>query len=118
MKNTIFYLSTCSTCTRIIKEIEPDNNFDLQDIKKNNLTKNQLNELREMAGSYEALFSRNAIKFRSLGLNNKVLRENDYEQLILGDYTFLKRPVIVYMNRIFIGNSKSEIQNFMQFRKG
>lgn len=118
MKNTIFYLSTCSTCTRIVKEIEPDNKFVMQDIKKDNLTENQLIELKEMAGSYEALFSRKAIKYRSLGLQKTVLEEIDYKRFILNDYTFLKRPVIVFRNRIFIGNSKSVIQDFIQFRKG
>lgn len=118
MKNTIFYLSTCSTCTRIIKEIAPDNIFKMQDIKKVTVTKQQLTELREMVRSYEALFNRKAIKYRSLGLQHKALEESDYERLILNDYTFLKRPVIVFRNRIFIGNSKNVIQDFMQFRKG
>ena len=44
-----------------------------------------------IGGSYEALFSRRAMKFRSMGLADKTLTEQDYRQLILDEYTFLKR---------------------------
>jgi len=33
-----------------------------------------------------------------------VLTENDYKRLILQEYTFLKRPVIIYEDKIFVGN--------------
>jgi arsenate reductase-like glutaredoxin family protein len=63
-----------------------------------------------MAGSYEALFSRRAMLFRERNLNNKSLTEEDYKNLILEHYTFLKRPVIVIENKIFIGNSKRAVE--------
>ena len=109
MKNSIFYLSTCSTCTRIIKELEVDNSFAMQDIKSEKITENQIDEMAEMAGSYEALFSRKAMKYRSMGLNEKNLSEDDYRSLILEEYTFLKRPVIIIDDEIFIGNSKAVV---------
>lgn len=62
-----------------------------------------------MAGSYEALFSRVALKYRSLGLNEKQLSEEDYKKYILEEYTFLKRPVIIIKDAVFIGNSKNTI---------
>ena len=106
----IFYLSTCSTCTRILKEINYEaHGFELQDIKSEKITGIQLEHLKQKAGSFEALFSRTAMKYRSLGLNTKQLNEEDYRKLILEEYTFLKRPVIVIDNQIFIGNSKSTI---------
>ncbi|HAW52516.1 MAG TPA: hypothetical protein DCX54_09360 [Flavobacteriales bacterium] len=109
MKNTIYYLSTCSTCTRIIKELQPDNSFELQDIKTSKISERQLDEMAKLAGSYEALFSRRAIKFKSMGLKNKTLGELDFKKLILDEYTFLKRPVIVIEDEIFIGNSNSVV---------
>ena len=109
MKNTLFYLSTCSTCTRIIKDIQPDNIFTLQDIKFKSITEDQLDELAELSGNYESLFSRRAMKFRALGLQNQDLKEEDYRKLILEEYTFLKRPVFVLNNEIFVGNTKSVI---------
>lgn len=107
MNDTIFCLSSCSTCTRIIKELQPGNNFRFQDIKFDKINENQLDEMASLAGSFEALFSRKAMKFKSLDLHLQKLTEKDYKKLILEEYTFLKRPVIVYGKHIFIGNSKS-----------
>ncbi|MDP1743987.1 MAG: ArsC/Spx/MgsR family protein, partial [Bacteroidota bacterium] len=91
----IYYLSSCSTCIRIMNELElKDKKFDLQDIKIEKITASQLAEMKKMAGSYEALFSRVALKYRALGLDKKQLTEEDYKNYILQEYTFLKRPVI------------------------
>lgn len=106
----IYYLSSCSTCARIIKELQlTEKEFTFQDIKTEKITEGQINDLKKMAGSYEALFSRVALKYRAMGINNKQLTENDYKQHILAEYTFLKRPVIVVGSKIFIGNSKSTV---------
>ena len=59
-----------------------------------------------LAGSYEALFSRRAIKYKTMGLKNQNLKEADYKQLILTDDAFLKRPVFIIDQEIFVGNSK------------
>lgn len=106
----IYYLSTCSTCTRIIKELDLHNKkFEFQDIKTEKITASQLAEMKKMAGSYEALFSRIALKYRSLGLDKKKLVEDDYKKYILEEYTFLKRPVFIIKDKIFVGNSKNNI---------
>jgi arsenate reductase len=65
--------------------------------------------MKKMSGSYESLFSRVALKYRALGLDKKKLTEDDYMNYILEEYTFLKRPVIIIGNKIFIGNSKNTI---------
>ncbi len=106
----IYYLSTCSTCTRIINELSlKEKKFIFQDIKTEKITTAQLTEMKKMAGSYEALFSRVAMKYRALGLDKKKLTEDDYRKYILEEYTFLKRPVIIINDKIFIGNSKNTI---------
>jgi len=108
--NKIYYLSSCSTCTRIISELGLKNKkFEFQDIKTEKITPSQLAEMKKMAGSHEALFSRVAMKYRALGLDKKQLTEEDYKKHILEEYTFLKRPVIILNNKIFIGNSKNTV---------
>jgi arsenate reductase (glutaredoxin) len=107
----IFCLSTCSTCDRIIKETgAKDLGFELQDIKTDKITAGQIDNLKKMAGSYEALFSRKAMKYRELNLKDRNLREKDYRQLILEEYTFLKRPVVILNNKIFVGSEKKTIE--------
>ena len=106
----IYYLSTCSTCSRIINDLDLKNQgFEFQDIKTEKITAQQLAQMAEIAGSYEALFSRVGLKYKALGLNQKTLSENDYKNYILEEYTFLKRPVIIIDNSIYAGNSKSTI---------
>jgi arsenate reductase len=65
--------------------------------------------MKEMAGSYESLFSRRAMKYRGMGLNEMTLTEADYKKYILEEYTFLKRPVIIIEDKIFVGNSKKVV---------
>ncbi len=105
----IYHLSTCSTCKRIIAELNEGKGFELQDIKNEAITENQLEEMKNMSGTYESLFSRKAMKYRSMGLHEKDLTEQDYKSLILEEYTFLKRPVIIIDNRIFVGNAAKTI---------
>jgi len=105
----IYYLSTCSTCSRIIKELELGEEFEYQDIKTQKITPDQIDEMKALAGSYEQLFSRVAMKYKSLGLKEMNLQEEDYRQYILDEYTFLKRPVFLIDNEIFVGNSKKNV---------
>lgn len=110
----IFHLATCSTCQRILKEVPKLKRFELQDIKTQPITPAQLDELKKMAGSYEALFSKVALKYRSLGLNTMTLTEKDYRKYILQEYTFLKRPVIVMDKAIFIGNAPKTVKAMVE----
>jgi len=89
--------------------LEPSSKVILQDIKTEKITSPQLDAMAALAGSYEALFSRIALKYRSMKLNEKVLKEKDYRRLILDEYTFLKRPVLTVGSKIFIGNSPKNV---------
>lgn len=104
----VYYLSTCDTCKRIMGELDLSD-FEKQDIKTEPMTAAQIDAMKELAGSYEALFSRVARKYRGLGLNEMDLSEDDYGKYILEEYTFLKRPVFIIDGEIFIGNSKKNV---------
>ena len=107
----VYYLSTCSTSKRIIDTLDLRNkDFDFQDIKFAPITEEQLTEMYKLAGSYEALFSKIARKYKELGLKNLNLQEADFKQYILSEYTFLKRPVVIIDNQIFIGSSKANVE--------
>jgi arsenate reductase len=103
----IYHLKTCSTCAKILKEVKPGKDVELQDIKTEKITPAQLEEMAKLSGSYESLFSRKSLKYRSMGLADKKLTEKDYRKLILEEYTFLRRPVGIAGNEIFIGNAKA-----------
>jgi len=105
----IFHLSSCSTCQRIIKELGIGDDFEMQNIKEKNISAKDLDQLKKQVGSYEAMFSRRAMKYRQLGLNEKELGEKDYRKNILEEYTFLKRPVIIIDDEVFVGNTKKVV---------
>ena len=106
----IYYLGNCTTSQAIIKEtgIGPEQ-FEMQDIKIDTITSSQLEQMKKMAGSYEALFSRRAMKYKEWGLKDKQLTEKDYRNYILKEYTFLKRPVVIVNDKIFVGSEKKNV---------
>lgn len=106
----IYHLNTCSTCQRIIKDLQPLVDFELQDIKTQPITNNQLEQMHSLSNSYEALFSKRAVLYRERNLKEQELSEDDFKSLILEQYTFLKRPVIIVDDQIFIGNSKKVVE--------
>ena len=103
----VYYLKTCSTCIRILKDLNLPPEYILQDIKTEEITVKQLDEMKALAGSYEALFSKRSKLYKEMGLKNQKLEERDYKHYILEHYTFLSRPVIIVGDNIFIGNSKN-----------
>ncbi len=95
---------------RILKDIAPTSDFILQDIKEEFITVKQLEEMHSFSNSYEALFSKRAKLYKEMGLKEQNLQEKDFKHYILEHYTFLKRPVIIVNETIFIGNSAKVIQ--------
>jgi arsenate reductase len=106
----IYYLKTCSTCVRIVKTLDLPSDFIFQDIKNEEITPAQLKDLHKLSGSYEALFSKRAQRYKALKLKDQNLTEQDFENYILEHYTFLSRPVVVYNDQIFIGNSSKTVE--------
>ena len=110
----IYHLKSCSTNVRILKEINPSSDVELQNIKEKNIDSETLDFLKDKVGSYEALFSKKAMKYRSLGLNEMDLSETDYKRYMLEEYTFLKRPFMLNGDEVFIGNSKKVVEAAIQ----
>jgi len=110
----VYHLSTCDTCKRILKEVNLPDDVEQQDIKTEPITSTQLEEMQSLSGNYESLFSKRAQLYRKRDLKNKDLKEEDFKNLILEHYTFLKRPVFMLDGKIFIGNSKKTVEAVKQ----
>lgn len=108
--NIVYHLSTCDTCRKILASL-PKSDLVLHDIKKEPLTETEVDRMKDLAGSYEALFSRKAQLYKSRGLKDQKLSESDYRNLILEHYTFLSRPVFIIDNKIYVGNSAKNVEN-------
>lgn len=113
----IYYLASCDTCRKIIKNLPKTAELEFQDIRQNPITEEQLEELYQLAGSYEALFSKKAQLYKSMDLKNKNLTETDYKKYLLEHYTFLSRPVFIIKGKVYIGNSQPNIHAVTQVLK-
>ena len=105
----MYQLDSCSTCRRIRNELGDRPDLEIRDLKTHPLTAPEVDRLATLAGSYAALFSRRARRYRSEGLADRTLTEADYRTYLLDHYTFLKRPVTVVGEQVFIGNTAKQV---------
>ncbi|MGE8432662.1 arsenate reductase family protein [Chryseobacterium joostei] len=110
----VFYLNTCDTCRKILAQFDLTD-WELHEIKKQPITKEELEEMHKMTKSYDALFSRKSTQIKLRGLDVKSLTEKDFKELLLDHYTFLKRPVFLTDKEIFVGNDKKNIEALREF---
>lgn len=106
----IYTLKTCSTCVRILKTIDPTSDFEIINIKEQAISADDLDAIKSKVGSYEAIFSKKSQKYKLLGERAKTLKEGDFRDLMLQEYTYLKRPFILIDDEVFIGNSKETVE--------
>lgn len=111
---TVYYLKTCGTNRKIMAPLDLSG-WNLREIKTEPVTEGELDEMYKIAGSYEALFSRKSSQIKARGIDLKSLKEEDYKKLLLEHYTFLKRPVFLTDDKIFIGNDKSNLEKLNAF---
>ena len=106
----LYYLSTCSTCKDIMKKIDLDG-IKSQDVKHEHITEPQLDELIEKAGGVEQIFSKRSRQWSAMGLKDKELTSEDLKKLILEEYTFLKRPILLTEHNIYIGRKVETVND-------
>ena len=105
----VYYLGTCNTCQKIMESCHFPRDTIFQELKAAPITFSQLSQLHKLVGSYEPLFNRRSKQYRGLGLHEQSLTEEDYKRYLLQDYTFLKRPTVLFNDRVLIGNAKKTL---------
>jgi len=114
----VYFLSSCSTCARIMDQVPDLESWEQIDIKESNILSKDLDLIARQSGGYEAVFSKRARKYRGEGHHEKNLSEKDFRQLILKEYTFLKRPVWIDGSTVFVGNSKKVVNDLLAHVSG
>ncbi|MBZ9777870.1 hypothetical protein LB452_02945 [Psychroflexus sp. CAK8W] len=105
----VFHLSTCDTCKRILGKLSLPDDVIIQDIKKEHISESDLEFLYKNTRSYEILLNKRAKKYTEAGLKDENLSEEEIKEYILSHYTFLKRPIFIIDDKIFIGNDKHTV---------
>lgn len=113
--NKAFYLSTCDTCKRILSKLNLPEDLKLQDIKKDPISEEDLDFIYNKTKSYELLLNKRSQKYKAEGLKDENLSEEEIKSYILSHYTFLKRPIFVYGDNVFIGNDKQTLEALKSF---
>ena len=88
--------------------------FEQREIKTKAVTEEELQELYALTQSYEVLFSKKSTQIKERNVDVKSLQEEDFRRLILEDYRFLKRPVFIINQEIFIGSDKKNVENLRE----
>ena len=110
----VFYLKTCSTNKKIMADKDLSE-WELREIKSSPLTEGELAVMYKLTNSYEDLFSKKSTQIKQRGIDVKSLKEKDYKKLLLEHYSFLKRPVFIADQQIFIGNEKLNLEKLSAF---
>ena len=110
----VFYLKNCSTCKRIMSQFDLTN-WKLREMKSEPISEKELEEMYAFTKSYETLFSRRSTQIKAENIDLKSLSEKDFKNLILKHYSFLKRPVFLTENEIFVGNDKKNVENLQEY---
>ena len=84
------------------------------DLKQSHISAEDLDLIAQQSGGYEAVFSKRSRKYRAQLLHEKEISEKEYRELILGEYTFLKRPVWIDGAHVFVGNSKKVVNSLLE----
>lgn len=110
----VFHLNTCDTCRKILAKFNLKE-WELREIKKEPITKDELEAMYKHTNSYEELFSKKSTQLKLRELDLKTLTEEDFKELLLDHYTFLRRPVFLTDTHIFVGNDKKNISDLESF---
>lgn len=116
MKVKLYWLPHCSTCKKAKEFIEKKGVeiSEFHDIKEHRLSKNEVEKLAELVGGAENLFSRRAIKYREMGLNEREVFSGEMLDLMTSEYTFIKRPVLVIDEKATAGFSEKIYNEILQ----
>ena len=84
-----------------------------RDLKEQPLQKSELKDLAKKAGGVDKIFSRRATKYRTLGLADKNLTDDQKLDWMAKEYTFISRPVIESDSKVVAGFSKRNYQEVL-----
>lgn len=111
-----YWLPHCTTCQKAAKYLESKGHSiaEFRDVKSGPLRREEIEQLAELVGGVEDLFSRRAIKYRSMKLSERELTSEEIIGLMVDEYTFIKRPVLVSNGRAIAGFTPKSYDKFFE----
>ncbi len=114
-KVDVYGLPHCSTCQKAVTYLESKGVKieKYHDLKTVPLKKKEVQRLVKLVGGAESLFSKRAIKYRTMKLNERVLSDSEMIDLMTEEYTFIKRPVLVLGDTALSGFSVKKYEELL-----
>ena len=112
----LYWLPHCTTCQKAVQYLEKKGYSiaKFRDVKSHPLDCKEVERLTELVGGAGELFSRRAIKYRAMNLSERELSSDDMIQLMVDEYTFIKRPVLVSAGRAVAGFTPKSYDSFLE----
>lgn len=111
--DTFYWLPYCSTCVKA-EQYLLERGATIKkyvNLKEEKTSTTDVKKLSDMIGGPEKLFSKRAMKYRSMGLDKMTLSDADMLRYMHEEYTFIKRPVLVSSDKeILAGFSAKQYQ--------
>lgn len=105
----------CTTCQKVKKYLDTKNiKYEDRHIVEENPTKEELTEwINKYNIEIKKLFNTSGMKYRELGLKEKLPNMTDKEkiELLASDGMLVKRPLLILDNKILIGFKEKEYQD-------
>ena len=117
MKVLFIEYPKCTTCQKAKKWLL-DNNIEFEDrhIVEENPTKEELSNWLNISGyDIKKFFNTSGLKYKELGLKEKLLTMSLEEklELLAADGMLVKRPIIVFEDNVLIGFKEKEWSEFL-----
>ncbi len=116
METSFYWLPDCTTCQKAKRRLDYHRVAPtiFRDIKREPLDRSEISRLAALVGGAENLFSRRSVRYRELGLKDKMLSESEMLDLMANEYTFLKRPILVAGDLTITGFFEKEYDEFFR----
>lgn len=113
---TLHWLPHCTTCQKAVQYLEKKGYAvaEFRDVKSDPLDRKEVERLSELVGGADELFSRRARKYREMNLSERELSSDEMIQLMVEEYTFIKRPVLVSDGRAVAGFTSKSYDSFLE----
>lgn len=102
----------CSTCKKAEKFLQDNNiKYDYRDIKLNNPSKEELDELVKLSGKdIKSFFNTSGLVYRELNLKDKIDNMTYEEKLdiLSTDGMLVKRPILQTNDKVYVGFKEKE----------
>ena len=118
MKALLIGLPKCSTCKKAEKFLKDNNiDYDYQDIREDNPSYDQIKEIYQKSSlDIKKFFNTSGMAYRKENLKDKLPQMTEDEKLekLASDGMLVKRPILIYKDKILVGFKIDQYQEFIK----